>query len=237
LKAAWIIVCLVAWSAPALAAKPPTDRYDDTFRKYSKRYFGPGFDWRIFKAQAMAESNLNPSARSHVGARGLMQLMPKTYREIQTKNREFGVITDTEWNIAAGIYYDRQLWQQWEPDTASDQRHRFVLGSYNAGRGTVLRARKLAHGDQLDPAHWTSIETVAPKVPRWRHGETIGYVKKIERNLGCMDDGGRVVRDEPLALASGGTEGSGGEATAVPSPSQSAAGGETIAAPSAKESP
>ena len=31
------------------------DRYDQTFRKYSKRYFGVGYDWRVFKAQAMAE--------------------------------------------------------------------------------------------------------------------------------------------------------------------------------------
>ena len=40
------------------------DRYDQTFRKYSKRYFGVGFDWRVFKAQAMAESEMNPNAKS-----------------------------------------------------------------------------------------------------------------------------------------------------------------------------
>ena len=40
-------------------AKPifaQTERYDDSFRKYSKRYFGPGFDWRLFKAQEMAKA-------------------------------------------------------------------------------------------------------------------------------------------------------------------------------------
>ena len=36
-----------------------TDEYDRHFRKYSKRYFGPLFDWHWFKAQAIAESNLN----------------------------------------------------------------------------------------------------------------------------------------------------------------------------------
>src|SRR6185369_9269115 len=48
-------------------------RYDPYFKKYSKRFFGVGFDWRLFKAQGMAESELNPNARSFVGARGIMQ--------------------------------------------------------------------------------------------------------------------------------------------------------------------
>ncbi len=63
-----------------LAAQALTDRYDPTFRKYSKRFFGVGFDWRLFKAQGMTESNLNPAATSWVGARGVMQLMPTTFR-------------------------------------------------------------------------------------------------------------------------------------------------------------
>ena len=49
-----------------------TDQYDRHFKKYSKRYFGPLFDWHWFKAQAIAESALSHDAESHVGARGLM---------------------------------------------------------------------------------------------------------------------------------------------------------------------
>ncbi|MCK5784786.1 MAG: hypothetical protein KAH06_10080, partial [Desulfobacterales bacterium] len=37
-------------------------KYDGYFSKYSKRYFGPGFDWRYFKAQAIAESRLKANA-------------------------------------------------------------------------------------------------------------------------------------------------------------------------------
>src|SRR5512145_1991273 len=38
---------LVTLVTPAVAQRrAPMDRYDETFRKYSKRYFGPGFDWR-----------------------------------------------------------------------------------------------------------------------------------------------------------------------------------------------
>ena len=42
--------------AEARAAKKISARYDPTFRKYSRRYFGPAFDWRYFKAQGFAES-------------------------------------------------------------------------------------------------------------------------------------------------------------------------------------
>ena len=35
------------------------DRYDPAFRKYTKRFFGPAFDWRHFKAQGLAESGLD----------------------------------------------------------------------------------------------------------------------------------------------------------------------------------
>ena len=51
-------------AAEARAARKATNQYDDTFKKYSKRYFGAAFDWTHFKAQAMAESGLNPDATS-----------------------------------------------------------------------------------------------------------------------------------------------------------------------------
>jgi membrane-bound lytic murein transglycosylase F len=159
------------------------DRYDETFRKYSKRFFGPAFEWQAFKAQAMAESNLNPRARSRVGARGLMQLMPSTYRQIQSRNRELRSIDDPEWNIAAGIEYDRYLWQLWDDHQTELDRRSFMFGSYNAGRATILRAQSTARREQLDHRRWESIETVAPRVPNWRHLETLTYVNRIDGNL------------------------------------------------------
>jgi len=68
--------------AGALLARKINTQYDATFAKYSKQYFGPWFDWRWFKAQGFAESRLDLRARSWVGDRGLMQLMPTTYHEI-----------------------------------------------------------------------------------------------------------------------------------------------------------
>jgi membrane-bound lytic murein transglycosylase F len=157
-----------------------TSRYDDIFRKYTKRFFGPGFDWRVFKAQGLAESNLNPEARSWVGATGIMQLMPSTFAEVQSKNPELEDVNQPEWNIAAGIFYDRQLWKVWKEHDSIQHRLSFMLASYNAGRGTINRAKNRAVEEKLDDRTWPSIETVAPRVPRWRYAETLTYVKRIE---------------------------------------------------------
>ena len=167
-------------------AKRDNARYDTFFRKYSKRYFGVGFDWQLFKAQGMAESELNAAARSYVGARGVMQLMPSTYQEIQSKRPEFQSIDDPEWNIAAGIMHDRYLWRLWEPVVPDSERPKFMFGSYNAGEGTITRATAAAHAKQLDESRWPNIELVAPEVPRWRYRETLGYVKKIDENYGAL---------------------------------------------------
>jgi membrane-bound lytic murein transglycosylase MltF len=178
-----------------VAAQRPSEQYDPTFRKYSKRFFGVAFDWRLFKAQGITESNLNPDARSWVGARGIMQLMPSTFHEIQSRNPAFATIDDIERNIAAGIYYDRRLWLQWRRDSVDSEDHRhFMFASYNAGRIAILRAQDIAKKRTLDPRLWSSIEVVAPVVPGWRHRETLSYVRRISENLGRMDHKGRVVR-------------------------------------------
>lgn len=179
--------------APRIA-RPASSRYDDTFRKYSKRYFGVGYDWRLFKAQGMAESNLDSAATSWVGARGIMQLMPATFHEISSRNPEMTRIDDPEWNIAAGIYYDRQLWKLWAKDSVEDHRQEFMFASYNAGRATILNAQQVARADALDYRTWPAIESVAPKVKRWRHTETLGYLRKVDSNLVRLDDKGRVKR-------------------------------------------
>ncbi|WP_309672116.1 transglycosylase SLT domain-containing protein [Gemmatimonas sp.] len=190
------LVVAGALQAPTASAQPhdPADRYDDTFRKAAKRSFGPAFDWRLFKAQGMAESNLDPMARSRVGARGLMQLMPSTYREIASENADLALIDNPELNIEAGIAYDRRLWLRWENDSIAEDRRQFMFASYNAGRGTLLNAQRRARQRQLDPRQWRNIEKIAASVPRWRHLETLDYVRKIEVNITRLDDRGRIMK-------------------------------------------
>jgi membrane-bound lytic murein transglycosylase MltF len=177
---------VLARAAESRAIAKNAERFDPHFKKYGKRYFGVAFDWRRFKAQAMAESNLDTAATSFVGARGLMQLMPSTYAAIQTARPEFGAINDPEWNIAAGIMHDRYLWKLWTAQVPDTERVHFMFGSYNAGEGPITRAAEAAKARQLPPERWASIEEVAPGVPRWRYRETLGYVRKIENNYGKL---------------------------------------------------
>jgi len=187
------LLVVTAWpdAVAAQGKKRDVDRYDHIFRKYSKRYFGVGYDWRIFKAQALAESDMNPNARSWVGARGLMQLMPSTYAAIQSK-AGFGAIDDPEFNIAAGILHSRGLWRRWERDSIDTDRREFMFASYNAGEGTIMNAQRACVARSLDRRAWTSVETVAPHVPRWRYRETLGYVRKIQKGISNLDDKGRI---------------------------------------------
>lgn len=178
---------------PGITSHPREERLDAAFRKYSKRYFGPAHDWREFKAQGLTESNLDSTARSRVGARGVMQLMPTTFQEVASRNPDIQHrIDDPEWNIAAGISYDRRLWLQWEQDSVSDHRRAFMFASYNAGRGTLLMAQRMARSESLDHRAWPSIEQVAPSMRRWRYRETLEYLRRIDRHLESMDEQGRV---------------------------------------------
>ncbi len=187
-----LVVLWIAASSTPLAAQhrqgATADRYDHLFKKYSKRFFGVAYDWRVFKAQAMAESNLRPEAESRVGARGLMQLMPGTFGEIQTKNPELQSIDDPEWNIAAGICYDRKLWRLWAEHPTDDDRRNFMFGSYNAGRGTLLRAQSTARQRNLDHRSWHCIAEIASEVRGWRYRETLEYVRRIQANRLVLEE-------------------------------------------------
>lgn len=150
-----------------------TDEYDRYFKKYSKRYFGPLFNWQWFKAQAIAESALDHEAESHVGARGLMQIMPDTFDDIIRQNPHFSQLDVPKWNIAAGIYYDRTLYRKFKKTSAQDKLY-MTFASYNAGYGRILNAHRRT-GNQTKK--WHDIEPLLPL-------ETRGYVRRIRNLMG-----------------------------------------------------
>ena len=129
----------------------------------------------------MAATGSARNPRSWAGARGVMQLMPTTFQMIQSRRPEFASIDDAEWNIAAGIMHDRHLWKLWTSAISERERPAFMFASYNAGEGTINRARTAARAQANDATEWSHIEQVAPTVPRWRYRETLGYVHKIEQ--------------------------------------------------------
>jgi len=150
-----------------------SDSYDKHFRKYTKRYFGPAFNWKWFKAQGIAESNLKPDIKSQAGAIGVMQILPSTYAEIKKENPHFKDIRDPEWNIAAGIYYDRQLYRKWREPLPDQERLLLAFASYNAGYVRIRRAYRRAEAKEGNPESWQHIKGFVP-------GETRHYVSKIQ---------------------------------------------------------
>ncbi len=183
-KPFWPIIIIVSISAMGSADDfskyKKYEKYDDYFRKYTKRNFGPGFDWLYFKAQAIAESNLNPKAKSYVGAQGIMQIMPRTYDEIRTKNKLIkGAASEPKWNIAAGIWYNKKQFDFWQKGRSLDERLKFMYGSYNAGRGNLLKAQREAIDAGLNPRTWDSMYHALPEVTGKYSKETLTYVKKI----------------------------------------------------------
>lgn len=123
------------WEAPRFS------KYDRYFKKYARKYFGPEADWRWFKVQAYVESSFNARATSRSGAAGVMQILPSTYQEIVRMNPFFKgkSVYDAEWNIAAGIYYNRYLLRQWNKIAAPEKRLQLMFASYNAGFGRIRR--------------------------------------------------------------------------------------------------
>jgi len=79
-------------------------------------------DPALIKAIIMAESSYNPRAVSRQGAKGLMQLMPGTAKELGVRD-----IFNPEHNIHGGVKYFRFLLDECDGEV------RMALAAYNAG--------------------------------------------------------------------------------------------------------
>jgi membrane-bound lytic murein transglycosylase MltF len=141
------------------------------FRKYGSQY---EMDWMLMAAQGYQESRLDHSARSHVGAIGVMQVMPATGQELKV-----GDIRRLEPNIHAGVKYIRSMVDRYYAKEPMDDVNRmlFAFAAYNAGPSRVRQLRREAGERGLDPNVWfNNVERVASE----RIGrETVTYVSNI----------------------------------------------------------
>jgi membrane-bound lytic murein transglycosylase MltF len=158
----------------AATSKKELEKFEHTvefFRKYGDKY---DLDYLLMMAQGYQESQLNQSARSPVGAVGVMQLMPDTGKDMRV-----GDILKLEPNIHAGVKYMRFMMDQFYADEPMDTVNKglFTFASYNAGPGRIQQLRKLAEKRGLDPNVWfNNVEVIAAeKIGR----ETVQYVSNI----------------------------------------------------------
>jgi len=86
-------------------------------------------------AIAKVESNFNPQALSHAGAKGVMQIMPRTAEQAFGVNRSR--LFDPDVNIALGVKFIKKLLQRY------DGRLDIALSHYNGGSGVKNRHGEL----------------------------------------------------------------------------------------------
>ena len=143
----------------------------EIFRKYGDRY---DVDWLLMAAQGYQESRLNQSVRSHVGAIGVMQVMPSTGKELKV-----GDIKQLDPNIHAGVKYMRWMIDRYygdEPMTQLDKAL-FSFASYNAGPARIARLRTETKKRGFDPNIWFgNVENLAAEKIG---AETVTYVSNI----------------------------------------------------------
>ena len=123
--------------------------YDHLFKKYAEQY---NWDWRLLASQAYVESKFDSTAVSWAGARGLMQIMPRTakgYGQSAKSVMNKDVAIETSLKLLRDL--DKQLTSR-VPDP--EERKKFVIASYNSGLAHVLDAIALAEKYGLDPKKW-----------------------------------------------------------------------------------
>jgi soluble lytic murein transglycosylase len=152
--------------------------FEDKVNYYTKRL---DLDPDLILAIIRQESVFNPRARSQVGARGLMQLMPATAvvevkklsqgymplaqrKQLLTHSGDASQLFDAETNVAIGVHHASRLLQKYRNAI-------FLLTSYNANpRATERWMQNIPSDDML---------TFIERIP---YAETKAYVKLVLRN-------------------------------------------------------
>ena len=117
-----------------LAVSPEIYKYRHTIRKHAATH---QLDWKLIIALIVQESGFNEYAVSPAGAKGLMQLMPETAKELGVADP-----FDAEESIAGATRYLRILYDLY-PESSQPNRVRIALASYNGGRGHIKDAQRI----------------------------------------------------------------------------------------------
>lgn len=142
---------------------------------YPKAYYpelvkalkGDKIDPFVVLALIRQESVFNPQARSPVGARGLMQLMPTTAKRFKRSVKDKHLV-DPSINIDLGTRYFKGLIKRYDGNLV------YVLSAYNAGESRVERWKNLYFQDDV---------SIVKNIEQIPFLETRNYVKLIFRNI------------------------------------------------------
>jgi soluble lytic murein transglycosylase len=133
----------------------------------SKTLKNNGLDPIVVLSLIRQESVFNPEARSPVGARGLMQLMPKTAKRFRRSVGE-KQLSNPSLNIELGTKYFKTLMKRYDGNLV------YVLAAYNAGEARVERWKG---------QYFITDESILKNIEAIPFLETRNYVKLIFRNI------------------------------------------------------
>ncbi len=178
--------------AKRISADSTLSPYDVMVQPKAQEY---QFDWRLIVAQMYQESRFNPNAKSAAGAQGLMQIMPRTGKEMG-----FSDLTNPEQSIGAGVQYLDWTRARFSKKLALQEQTYFSLAAYNVGFGHVKDAQRLAKKMNLRSDIWfNNVEKAMlllqqPKYYKHarfgycRGSEPVNYVREIQqRYLSYVD--------------------------------------------------
>ena len=152
--------------------------FDSLFRLYADSVC----DWKMLAAIAYVESKFDTTAKSHVGAMGLMQIMPDTGRELaRVLQYPFRrqLLKDPEYNLALGQNYLLKLLNM----PAVGENLMYLATAYNAGPGNLIKWKKQVQ--TTDPLLF--LETIPSR-------ETRSFVERIIVNYWIY----RTLMNQPL---------------------------------------
>jgi membrane-bound lytic murein transglycosylase MltF len=143
------------------------------FKQYATQY---NFDYLMVGALAYQESTLDQNRVSPRGAVGIMQVLPQ-YAAASPIN--IPNVRDPRNNIHAGTKMLAQITKSYfnDPGISEVDKTLFTFAGYNAGPNRIVRLRKEAQEQGLDPNKWFgNVELVAAKDIGQ---ETVQYVSNI----------------------------------------------------------
>jgi len=127
-----VLILILLLSAGQVSALDRCLKYKDFVVRHSRYFFGLNAPVHYFMGQVEQESRCNEGITAFDGGIGLMQLMPATVKQIQGDWMVQFSPYSPEWNIRAGIYWDKQ-----NLGWVLCKDYYFMFRAYNGGAGNL----------------------------------------------------------------------------------------------------
>ncbi len=164
--------------------------FDSLFRLYADSVC----DWKMLAAIAYVESKFDTTAKSHVGAMGLMQIMPATYHHMLAKmDVPDTMAQNVELDVRVAVRYLDELSGLFS-FINENERINYMLASYNGGSNHIFDAMRLARKYGVNRYSWSSLRPILESLSdsavyndsvclfgKFDATETVNYVNRVNR--------------------------------------------------------